>query len=60
MEASSVASSPEQSLVGASGYKFHREDKKIAKVKLKTIPLQTKREIESNGTHEWLQEKQRR
>ena len=55
-----MASSPEQSLVGASGYKFHREDKKIAKVKLKTIPLQTKREIESNGTHEWLQEKQRR
>ena len=47
-EASSIASS-EQSLVSASGYKFKRGDKKAGRLKLKKLPVQVKKERQTNG-----------
>lgn len=47
-EASSIASS-EQSLVSASGYKFKRGDKKAGRLKLKKLPVQVKKEKQTNG-----------
>jgi len=47
--ASSVASSSETSLVGASGYKFKKDEPKSGKVKLKKAPAVKRKNSDVNG-----------
>ena len=49
--ASSVASSSETSLVGASGYKFNKEEQKKGKVKLKKPSALKRKNSDMNGMH---------
>lgn len=44
-----IASSNEPSLLAASGFKFSKEDRKAAKVKLKKLPFQIKKNHGPNG-----------
>lgn len=54
--ASSVASSSETSLVGASGYKSKKDEPKGGKVKLKKLPAVKQKNSDVNGmsTHVFL------
>lgn len=47
--ASSVASSSETSLVGASGYKVKKDEPKSGKVKLKKLPAVKRKNLDVNG-----------
>ena len=47
--ASSVASSSETSLIGASGYKFKKDEAKSGKVKLKKPPAVKQKNSDVNG-----------
>jgi hypothetical protein len=54
--ASSVASSSEASLIGASGYKSKKDEPKGGKVKLKKLPAVKQKNSDVNGmpTHVFL------
>lgn len=49
LAASSVASSSETSLVGASGYKFKKDERKGGKAKLKKPPAMKRKSSDLNG-----------
>jgi hypothetical protein len=47
--ASSVASGSETSLIGASGYKFKKDEQKVGKVKLKKPVAMKRKNSDING-----------
>jgi hypothetical protein len=54
--AASSLTASEQTLVGASGFKYSKEDRKAAKVKLRKLPSAAKKKPEQNGTILQIQE----